>query len=195
MVKVETFVSIVGYERYYLVSNLGCVYSVRHDKILKPILTTAGYEKVHLSVNGECKTVPIHRLVAQAFIPNPDNKPTVNHKNEIKTDNRAENLEWMTNREQNSYGTRTQRATAHTDYKSRNIDYGAVAAKHDYISLKKKLQKPIAQYTVDGSCIAKYDSLLEASNATGICQSHISQCANGIRKQAGGYIWKFERLS
>ena len=71
----EEWRPIEGYESYYSVSNLGRVWSHRSNRALKPIISKAGYARVHLAVSGKTATAPIHRLVATAFIPNPDNKP------------------------------------------------------------------------------------------------------------------------
>lgn len=95
---------IDGFENEYLISSGWDVYSIRTKKVLKPKINHTGYYRVHLSAHGTHKYCSIHRLVANAFIPNEYNKPTVNHKNENKTDNRVENLEWMTAKEQNASG-------------------------------------------------------------------------------------------
>lgn len=121
----EQWKDIAGYEGYYQVSSCGRIKSVERyiqdrfgmkapyripEKILKPKRSQKGYLFVHLSVQGRAKPCRIHRLVAEHFIPNPQGLPTVNHKNEDKTDNRVENLEWCTQAYNNEYGTRTQRS-------------------------------------------------------------------------------------
>ena len=110
----EIWKPVVGYEGKYEVSNMGRVKSLKYYgwyqiKILKPIKTQNGYLRVHLAKNGIFHKTSIHRIVAEAFIPNPDNLPLINHKNEDKTDNRVENLEWCSWKYNNNYGTRNKR--------------------------------------------------------------------------------------
>jgi len=100
----EIWKVVIGYEGLYQVSNFGNVKSLgnefsRKERLLKPSLQSKGYFNVVLQKNGKRKTVLVHRLVAEHFIPNIKNKPQVNHINGIKTDNRAENLEWLSHRE------------------------------------------------------------------------------------------------
>lgn len=184
---------IVGFESEYLVSNDGQIFSFHQNRILMGKLSRQGYMRVCLCKNGFHKNEAIHRIVAKAFIPNPDNKPTVNHINEIKTDNRVENLEWATVAEQNVHGTRIARAVAHTDWKMRStkIDYFAVAAKHDYQNQTKKQMKAVLQCDKDGVFIARFDSLAMAARSMGIKPSHICCCLKGRRKSCGGYLWKY----
>ena len=98
----EEWRQIRGYEGFYEVSNMGRVRSVDRifhpGRVLKSIINMYGYPTVGLSA-GRLKFFKVHRLVAQAFIPNPGNKPQVNHKNGIKTDDMADNLEWNTKSE------------------------------------------------------------------------------------------------
>lgn len=118
----ETWKAIKGFEKQYEVSNIGNVRSI--DRVVKHYregftrkykgtskatrLTSDGYLKCNLKNNGERFDFRVHRLVAEAFIPNIDNKPVINHKNGIKTDNRVENLEWCTVSENVIHATRTR---------------------------------------------------------------------------------------
>ena len=187
----EKWKEIPGFEKYYLVSNTGKIYSIRSERLLKQ-WKKLGYMRVNLSVNGRRESWVVHRLVALAFIPNPEQKPTVNHINEIKDDNRVENLEWATTFEQNIYGTRLKRARQHTDYKARKIDYSIVASKHDYRSMGGKFSKPVSQF--NGSKLIKtYPSLHQASKESGVSISHICACLKGRYKTGGGWIWKYAK--
>ena len=186
----ETWRDVPGLEGFYSVSSFGSVYSIRSGKTLKQ-KNSSGYKRVCLSVCGKRKDVLVHRLVALAFIDNPEKKPTVNHINENKCDNRVENLEWATHREQNVHGTRLERARANTDYKARNIDYSVVAAKHNYKSMGEKFSRPVAKFSQDGNFIESYKSLREASKRTEVNMGHLSECLSGKRKSAGGYLWRY----
>ena len=109
----EIWRPVVGYEGLYEVSNLGRVrsvdryyYRLHKGKVLSLSKNANGYLKVVLSCNGKCKTIKVHRIVAEAFLPNPDNLPQVNHKDEDKTNNSVDNLEWCNAKYNLSYGTR-----------------------------------------------------------------------------------------
>ena len=104
----ETWKAIAGYEGLYQVSNLGRVKSINYnhtgkEKILKPRKNTCGYLHVCLYKDGQKKMSLVHRLIAEAFIPNPNNLETVNHKDEVKTNNVASNLEWMSRGDNKRY--------------------------------------------------------------------------------------------
>ncbi len=103
----EIWKEIDGFDGQYLISNLGRVKSIKSNKILSYSKHSRGYLKVCLSFCGKSKKYYAHRLVAQAFIPNPDNKREVNHINGIKTDNSVKNLEWVTSKENNAHAVFT----------------------------------------------------------------------------------------
>ncbi len=188
---IEIWKPIKGYEDAYLVSNRGRIWSVRRRKPLTLSITRAGYCRAHLSVDGIEKSCTVHRLVAMAFIPNLENKPTVNHINENKQDNRIENLEWATHHEQNIHGTRIARVRKNTDYKARKIDYTIVAAKHDYYKINKSQMKPVLQFDKCGNFIARHEGVASAARNVGISASHLCCCLKGRRKTSGGYQWKY----
>lgn len=144
----------------YQVSNAGRICSNR--RILR-VDNVKGYDRVRLYRDKHVVRMFVHRLVALAFIPNPDGLPQINHKNEIKTDNRVANLEWCTAQYNNTYGTARKRAA-------------------------KAKSKAIGQYTLDGILIAKYDRIKDARNLFG---SHIFSVLSGKRKTAGGFVWKY----
>jgi hypothetical protein len=179
-------VTIPGYEELYLVSSLGRVFSKRENKMLKPKLSKAGYQRVSLANKGNIKVISVHRLVALAFITNSENKPTVNHKNEIKTDNRVWNLEWATNAEQNVYGTRIERARKNTDYSARKINYKAVAEKHDYSS-QKMCNRKCVKVTKEHKVLGIFNSQREAAAYTNVSPGKVSQCVLGKKKSCKGF--------
>ena len=104
----EIWKDIKGYEGLYQVSNEGRIFSVINSIFLKPIENN-GYYTVSLYKNKKPSINNIHRLVAEAFIPNPNNLPCVNHKNEIKTDNKVNNLEWCTYQYNNTYNNKAKK--------------------------------------------------------------------------------------
>ena len=167
---------IVGYENEYLVNRNGEVFSVRRNKKIKPGKDKDGYLYFVFSVNGKRATLKAHRIVAKAFVENPLNKPTVNHKNGIRNDNRAENLEWATIKEQaNDELTRANvlKVVARTDY-------FAMGLKRDFGRRKTTAYK-------QGKLIGIFNSLKEVVHKYGLNYGKASECANGKRKEVGGY--------
>lgn len=187
----KDFRPIPGYEKLYKVSSVGDIFSIRRNRILKPKHSKQGYLRVTLcDSEHNHKTIGVHRLVALTFIPNPLNKPTVNHINENKLDNRVENLEWATTAEQNAHGTRTQRAMRNTDWGKRTmkIDYATVAQKHNYQSpLMCNRKKTIVHK--DGVALGVFDSQRSAAKYTKVSTSKVSACVNGLIKSSHGFVF------
>lgn len=102
----EIFKDIAGTDGKYQISNFGKVYNTKAGRFLKGGLSSSGYMRVVLTINGKRVYKNIHRLIAEAFIPNPDNLPFINHINEEKTDNSIENLEWCTQEHNNTWGSK-----------------------------------------------------------------------------------------
>lgn len=102
---------IAGYKGLYAITSCGKVWSYKRQRFLKASITGRGYLTVQLCKNGKRETRFIHRLVAEAYIPNPKNKKTINHKDECKINNYINNLEWMTYSENNNYGTRNEKVS------------------------------------------------------------------------------------
>lgn len=166
---IEKWKCIKGYELYpiYQVSNYGRVKRLNSNehKILKPFYKQ-GYLYIGLCKDGKQKQFRLHRLVAEAFIPNPNNLPEVNHKDEDKTNNRADNLEWCTSKENTNYGSRNSK-------------------------ISTALTKAVIGYN-DRGFEKRFNSMTEAS----ICvsrssPSHIGDCCRGKRKTSGGLKWRF----
>ena len=165
------------YEGLYQVSNLGRAKSLdryikgkghslhlKKGRILKPMKDNNGYLKVRLYNGEKSKTFNLHRLVAEAFIPNPNNLPEVNHKNEIKTDNRVENLEWCDRKYNMTYGNRLN-----------------------------NVKKPVIQYTLDGEFVREWESAKQAEREGGFNQGSICMCCRGNSKYHKGFKWSYKK--
>lgn len=169
----ENWKPVFGYEKYYSVSDLGRVRSEKRGIILRPQKRRHGYLSVWLYGDDSKTQVSVHRLVAMAFCENPNDLPEVNHKNEDKTDNRAENLEWVTHRENSVYGTCKKRSAA------KQVNHPAKS-------------RAISQFTMDGKLVKTYPSLAEARRA-GFSAGNICKCAQGKSSysHAYGFIWRY----
>ena len=171
----EIWKPVVGFEDLYEVSNLGRIKGTRG--LLKPQARRHGYLAVWLYGHGGIcgrtgKQYSIHRIVAEAFVPNPNGYEEVNHINEDKTDNRACNLEWCTHKENSMHGTRGKRIGE--------------------ANLNGKRSKPVYQYLPSGELVAAYPSMAEMQRTTGYCKGNIWKQMNGIYETAYGYKWAHE---
>lgn len=176
---VEEWMAVKGYEGYYEVSNFGNIRSVEREVLCKNGTSKHlnshtmsqsthyknGYKSVILTVGCEKKRVLVHRIVAQAFLPNPKNLPEINHIDEDKTNNRLSNLEWCTHEYNNRYGTKRER-------------------------LAKRRNKSVRQFK-DGVLIAVYESATIAAKAINGTQGGVSSCCRGDFPTYKGFIWEY----
>ena len=173
----EIWKDVIGFEGYYQVSSLGEVRSLdRHvngncgsvyvskGRILKQIEDKLGYQRVNLCKDGEQIMFLVHRLVYEAFNGKIPEGMQVNHIDEDKSNNRLENLNLMTPKENTNWGTAIERRS-----------------------------KPVIQYSLTGEKLAEYPSQREAERITSIMQVLISLCCRGKRKTAGGFIFKYKK--
>lgn len=178
-------VPIRGYPNYEIEPD-GRVFSKYSNRYLKPSLCNNGYYTVELFNDKKSKRKTVHRLVAEAYIPNPDNLPQVNHKDENKLNNDVSNLEWCTSEYNMTYGTFIERRVKHTDY-TKPI-YREIAYKN---SMSRR--KPVARYTKEGIYIDSFESAAEAQRNLGFASRHITEVCEGKRKSSNGYVWAYER--
>ena len=176
----EEWRDVKGYEGLFQISNLGRVKSLDRivnrpikgnyqikGRILKQQLNNKGYYSLELNVDGKRKKYLVHRLVAETFIPNPNNYPIINHKDENPKNNNADNLEWC-------------------DY-SYNVNYGTANERR-----AKTLSIIVHQYNFNGDLINIWNSASQIQNELGYFATAIRECCRGTRKQAYNYIWKNE---
>ena len=176
----EIWKSLKDYEDYFEISSIGNLRRIKFDDELnkkkfelpfyrKPVLDKDGYLKYKIHINGKYKTFFAHRLVALNFIENPLNKKEVNHINGIKTDNRLENLEWVTASENRQHCIK---------FLNPNLS-------------NEQNKKKIAKYDLDMNFIKEYDSLTQASVENDVNISYISMVCSGKKKSAKKFIYKF----
>lgn len=158
----EEWRDVAEYEDIYEVSSLGNVRNKKTKRVLRPA-TKGGYALVGLCKDGKGKTIPVHRLVAFAFIPNPENKPFVNHIDGNKTNNSLVNLEFATVQENCLHSAKT--------------------------GLIKFYKRKVGQYTLDNVLIKKFNSIKEAMDETGI--TTIKGVLYKQFNTGGGFIWKY----
>lgn len=185
----EEWRDVVGYEGLYMVSNTGRIKAcekvdqlghIRKEKYLKPGKSgdKNSYQalKVRLTKDGVGNFCMVHRLVAEAFIPNPDNLPEVNHKDENPFNNNVENLEWCTHAYNITYGTARARAGQKNSVKLKN---------------RPDQSKWVIKLSLDNEILHFYPSTQEAARQTGLFRTAISACCRGKARTHGGFTWKF----
>lgn len=176
----EVFKDIPHYEGRYQISNKGTVWSVLKDRKLKPGKSSSGYLKVTLTDKyGKMKQESVHRLVALAFIPNPDKLPCVNHIDENKTNNDVRNLEWCSYKYNNGYGTKAERIS----------------------QSRRNIGREVAQYDMKGRLIRVFNSVTDAAEEmaktlTNKTFNQIRSCISSClteqnRISSMGYVWKY----
>lgn len=161
----EIWKVIPNFDNKYLVSNKGNVKNILRNFLLKQETTKLNYKRVCLYRNGSCKKFFVHRLVANAFIPNPHSLPYVNHIDENPSNNNVDNLEWCTQKYNINYGTRNLKVSNH--------------ARH------------VKQYSLDGVFLAEYQSIMVVEKLFGFDPSNIYKCCKNNTESAYNFIWKY----
>lgn len=184
--KQEQWKSIPGHN--YSVSTTGRVRNDRSGKLLKPWKMRCSYLGVTLWKNGQPTKRAVHRLVAEVFIPNPDKLPYIDHINTQTTDNRVENLRWVTPAG-NSNNPITLQRLRRTTFKSGDANPKTMTGKFGKLN---PVSKPVLQMR-DGQIVAKHECARRAMFDTGIDCTSITKVCKGQRKTAGGYQWKYDK--
>jgi hypothetical protein len=177
----EIWRDVTGYEGIYQVSNYGKVKSLykKQANIVTPHIDKKGYHIIRLWRGGNQDTRLLHRLVAQAFVPNHANKPHINHKDGNKSNNYWSNLEWCTPSENNKHSFAIGLKTITAKQKARASQANS---------------KPIYQLDRFNNIVRRWPSITLAAKTLGFSLQHISNCCRGSRKTCGGFVWAFEPM-
>lgn len=173
----EIWKDVSGFEGMYQVSNLGRVKSLRNKKplIMRTHVNNSGYEMVRFSVKGKTYNFTVHRLVAREFCDGHTEGMVVNHKDANRLNNIADNLEWV-----------TQKENVHD-----MIARGTHSVKEAHAVAHKKRRRPVIQYTKNGKEVARFKSAREASKSVNVHENCISRVCRGERPYSAGYSWKY----
>ncbi len=180
MNKEFTWTEIVGYEGRYGISPEGFVWSIRHGKKLKQLISNCGYPQVSLFDGKKFKYYRIHRLVAAVFLPNPENKEQVNHKDGDKKNNHVNNLEWNTRSENNAHAFRTGiRGWSDESRRKRSKTMGG---------------KPF-EALKDGKVVGVFQTYSECDNSIGTKTTKVYHCLKGMQMLHMGYTFRYKEQS
>lgn len=171
----EVWEDVRGYKGLYKVSSMGRVKSLKwgKERILRPVKDKDGYLEVTLYKDGQHKKFKVHRLVAEAFLGNPDNKPQINHLDEVKTSNHYSNLCWATPSENVNHGTRNKKVSK-------------------ILTNRKDKSKPVVGIDPNtGEVVVEFPSTSEAGR-NGYHSGDISSCCRGRLKRHHGLIWQYK---
>lgn len=189
----EEWRDVPNYEGLYQVSNLGRVKSFARkyciERILKTINSSKGYLIVNLCKNKKHKQFLVHRLVAEAFIPNPENKPCIDHIDTNKENNKITNLRWVTNKENNNNLTLKKYSRASKDKWQNPI------IRRKMMESANKRRKPIVQLNMDYSFVRYWDSAYDVERELEYNHSNINSCLKGKYNSSNGYIGKTKKRS
>lgn len=187
--------NIIGYEGLYVINDSNIddetVFGIIQNHFIKTRINNKGYKTVVLSKNGVGKTYSLHRLLAEAFIPNPDNKPCVDHIKPVSEGgtNNVENLRWATEKE-NSNNSKTLEHNSFSHKGEKHNNYG----KHLSVATKDKIadsqSKQVCQYTLDDKLVKIWKSTKECGE-NGFNQGHVAECCRGERNKHKNYKWKY----
>lgn len=176
----EIWKDIPGYEGLYQVSTFGNVVSLNYNhtrerRMRIPRADRGGYLYLCLHKGGVTTTKKIHRLVAEAFIANPNNYPQINHKDECKTNNNVDNLEWCDQAYNNRYGSRMRK----------------VLDAHKRVG-SPKAERPVVKLDKYGTIIDEFISISEAARQVGVRRESLRDCVLGRQRTCVGYVWRYK---
>lgn len=199
----EIWKDIKGYEGFYKISSYGRIMNTGiyrdgrryNPKVLIPNTDIHGYKYVSLYKEGKVKSVKVHRLVAEAFIPNPENKPCIDHIDTDRTNNRVNNLRWVTYKE----NANNPLTIKHICEVLKNREITDEYRKHMSDVMKSNIEKvmskvriPVLQFTKDNVFVAEFPSTVDAAKAVHGNATSISRNCRGKRPSAYGFIWKYK---
>ena len=184
MTDLNDFVPVKGYEGLYLISRNGEIFSLITNKIMSSHYLKFGYKGLRLTKDKVHKHKLVHRLIAEAFIPNPDNKPCIDHIDGNPANNDLSNLRWCTYKENSNNPISKARLLA-------NQHPWPKMGKESVRKRSAKMLKPVIQLSKSGEFIRCWNCIKEAAIALHISQGHIGEVCGGERATIGGYVFRY----